>query len=131
MVKSDVTLSSLDERLDGVNTRLDGVNTRLDGVDTRLDGVDTRFDGVDTRLDGVDRKLEQLDQGQSRLQVLIEDVRDDVKKVAEGVDSLNGKFDRVLPAEGEEPVRTDVELLKLGHQDLHRRVTRLERRERH
>jgi hypothetical protein len=67
---------------------------RFDGVDARFDGVDRRLDGMDTRLDGVNARLGVVETEVRHAHVLIEDLRDQVKFVAEGFEMTNEKLDR-------------------------------------
>jgi len=137
--KLDSSLSRLAGRLDGVDTRLVGVDKRLDGVDKRLDGVDKRLEAVDKRFDEVDRRFDRVDDRLDRLDAKVdvktdeakrhatvpfEATRQEIQQVAEGVASLDRKFD--LLAERLPPVVEDVELLKAAFHGLDRRVIRLE-----
>ena len=61
---------------------------RLDGIDGRLDGIDGRLDGIDGRLDGVEGRLTRVEVGQEQL-------RDDLRAVAEGVTGNAERIDRL------------------------------------
>lgn len=58
------------------------VDARFDAVDQRFDAVDHRFDGVDQRFASVDQRF---DEQRRHVGVLIEEVRHDLRAVAEMV----------------------------------------------
>jgi archaellum component FlaC len=113
------------QRFDGVDQRLDKVDQRLGGVDQRLDKVDQRLGGVDQRLGGVDQRLESLETDVRRAYVAVEDLRDDLRLVAEGVTNVNERLDR--NEENASQRFQDIEsLIQQSHQDLDIRVRKLE-----
>jgi hypothetical protein len=65
-----------------VDARFDAVDQRFDAVDQRFDGVDQRFDGVDQRFASIDQRFEEQ---RRHVGVLIEEVRHDLRAVAEMV----------------------------------------------
>jgi archaellum component FlaC len=84
-------------RFDAVDARFDGVDARFDAVDQRFGAVDRRFDGVDQRMD---RLKDRIESARRELGVLIEDVRGDVRAVAEqvvanteAIDELRARLD--------------------------------------
>jgi chromosome segregation ATPase len=81
--------SRVDQRLGGMDQRLDRVDQRLGGMDQRLDRVDQRLDRVDQRLEGMDQRFDTLETDVRKTWVSIEDVRDQVRLVAEGVANNN------------------------------------------
>lgn len=62
---------------------------RFEQVDARFEQVDARFDQVDARFEQVDGRFEQVDEAIRHNRVLIEDVRSDLKLLAEGLVSNN------------------------------------------
>jgi archaellum component FlaC len=83
----DDTLKRSD--LDGLRQDLHRLEKRMDagfeGVDKRLEGVDKRLEGVDKRLEGVDKRLDGLDTGLHRLEIVVDSVKDDVTRIADGL----------------------------------------------
>jgi archaellum component FlaC len=83
----------LDQRFDAVDQQLGAVDRQLGAVDQRFGAVDQRFDAVDQRFDAVDRRFDAVDGRFVSLEaelrrhfgVLIEDVRHDLRAVAEMV----------------------------------------------
>ena len=75
--KPRVTLVSLDRKIDQNTTRLD-----------------RRIDDLDRKVDGLDRKFDELDRKVDKTLVLVEDVRDDVRKMAEYLVVMDHKWDR-------------------------------------
>jgi len=111
----ETRVGDMDTRLTGVETRLTGVETRLTGVETRLTGVETRLSGVETRLTGVETQLTTVVDGQARLETQVagliegqsrleqradkfelaqDDMRDNIKQIAEGHAAIQAHFDR-------------------------------------
>jgi hypothetical protein len=62
---------------------------RFDAVDARFDAVDGHFEAVDRRFEAVDRRFEVLEERvetvRREMGVLVEAVRQDVRRVAEMV----------------------------------------------
>ncbi len=86
----------------------------------RFDGINQRFDGIDERFDAIDGRLRHVE-------ILGEENRHQTQIVAEAVAETvsDSKFEafRSEVAAGFADLR---ELLRASHQDLDRRVTRLE-----
>ena len=76
-----VTLASLDRKINQNTARLD---RRVDESTAHLDG----------RIDNLDRKFDVLSRKFDRTQMLAEEVRDDVRKVAEYLVVMDQKWDR-------------------------------------
>jgi archaellum component FlaC len=71
---------------DDVNGRLDRVEGRLERVEDRLERVEDRLERVEVKVDDLDRKVEGLDGKVEGLKIQFEQVREDIKKLGEGVD---------------------------------------------
>lgn len=84
------------------------------------------FANVDQRLVNVDQRLEALETDVRRAYVAIEDLRDDVRLVAEGVTNANERLDRHRE---ETSQRFDglESLLHRSYEDLDSRVRKLEK----
>lgn len=104
MRDDSVRIDELDARLSG---RIDDLDTRMSG---RFDALDARMDGVDDKINRVEARLDAKIDGVDRsLRVQIEDLRDQIRFVAE-VQSVHGeKLDRVA---------SDVDVLKTGVSEL-------------
>ena len=79
--KPRVTLASLDRKIDESTARLD---RKIDQSTARLDG----------RIDGLDRKFDELDRKVDKTRVLVEDLRGDVRNIAEYLVVMDQKWDR-------------------------------------
>ena len=84
-------------RFDAVDGRFAAVDRRFDAVDGRFDAVDRRFDAVDQRFDALEQRVEAV---RREMGVLIEDVRHDLRAVAEqvaanteAIDDLRARLD--------------------------------------
>lgn len=71
------------ELLQAILNKLETIDTRLDGVDARLDKVDARLDRMDARLDGMDTRLDRLEVGQT-------EIRRDIARLDQKIDTLSG-----------------------------------------
>jgi predicted nuclease with TOPRIM domain len=74
----EMKVDRLETRFDSLERRFDGLELRFDGLETRFDGLETRFDGLEARFDGLEARLG------AKIDVQMEEVRDLVKKTAEG-----------------------------------------------
>jgi hypothetical protein len=68
-------------------TLMDFLATRFARIDARLDVIEARLDGLDGRQTAVETRL-------ARSEVLWESVRDEIRRVAEGVIAVNERLDR-------------------------------------
>jgi archaellum component FlaC len=141
-----------------VNARLDGHDARFDAIDARLDAHDARFDAIDARFEQVDASIESLrhhtderfDQAmrhtdaqfadaKGQAGIVAEGLRHQIQLTAEGINMLEGRFERL-----EQHVTSEINEIKSGlpisfkqlndrmhnlevdNADLHSRVERLE-----
>src|SRR5207244_3317207 len=78
---------TIDRRFDTVDQRFDAIDQRFEGMDLRFEAIDRRFEGIDQRFDGIDQRFDTLDERidavRRELGVLVEDVRHDLRAVAE------------------------------------------------
>ena len=121
--KSQVTLTSLDRKLDASVERLAAkVDMSVEQLDKKIDTLDFKVDGSIARLDA---KLDvRFDETQRHARVLNEETKQEIRQVAEGVAALDEKFDLMLKRLPR--VENDVELLKVASRGLDRRVGDLE-----
>ncbi len=87
-------IAYLDDKFASIDRRFDGVDRRFDGVDRRFDGVDGKFASIDRRFDGVDRRFDETEEQVRHTTVVVEEIRSEVKAVAEGHEMLDAKMDR-------------------------------------
>ena len=78
-----------------VRERFAAVEQRFDAVDRRFDAVDLRFDAVDRRFEVFERRFDDL---KRHVTIMVEDVRDDIRIVAEGYGAMNTRVDRLADA---------------------------------
>ena len=83
-----------------------------------------RFDRVDQRFDRVDQRLEALETDVRGAYVAIEDLRDDVRLVAEGVVNVTEQISQ-KHAEVSQRISDLESLLRQSYQDLDTRVRKL------
>ena len=109
----------LDQRFGSVDQRLDRVDHRLDSVEHRLGGLESRLDGVEERLGGVDTKV-------GRLGVEVEQVKSNLRAVAEGHSVIYHGIDERYEhsQQGVDEVRS---MLKVWNQLLTSRLDSVER----
>lgn len=92
--RMNTRFDGMDRRFDAMDRRFEVVDQRFDAIDRRFDGMDQRFDGVDKRIDGVDHRIDGLEATVHKQGVLLEEMRSDIKGVAEGVAMCNERMDR-------------------------------------
>jgi chromosome segregation ATPase len=120
----DRTAEKFDERLDRLDEKLDRRAGELDG---RLDHLDLRTDEIDKRLDRLDEKLDRRTEEIKRhFNVVAEELRSQIRTVAEGFVATNERLDRfeVQMSEGFDDVKS---IIRLSFGDLDRRVQSLEK----
>ncbi|BAE84832.1 hypothetical protein [Desulfitobacterium hafniense] len=65
------------ELLQGINQQVQGINQQVQGIDQRVQGIDQRVQGIEQRVQGIDQRLRKVE-------VSIDDIRKDIKILAEG-----------------------------------------------
>ena len=127
----------LEERFDRqeqrLNARFDRIEQRLDGHDQRFEQIDRRFEGIDRRFDEVNDRIEEVKRHSG---VLIEDLRYQVRLVAEGFATfVEGRYAQDQTRiderfnETQALVRTSFEHLTRQDDQLRQRVENLEQRD--
>jgi len=100
--KVEKRLDQVEKRLDQVEKRLDQVEKRLDQVEKRLDQVEKRLDKVEMRLEQIEIRLEKLESRMDRLEIelrelkeefhrrgiMMEEMYDHIKIMAEGFSAI-------------------------------------------
>lgn len=93
------------ERPERLETKIDRLEIGFDGLEARFDGLETRFDGLATELAAVETRLGdridaqgvtlggRIDAQGRKFDVQMEQLRDDMKKFAEG---LGGRLDAIV-----------------------------------
>jgi len=122
----------LDERFGRIEQRLDGHDQRFEQIDRRFAGIDRRFEGIDRRFDEVNERIEEVKRHSG---VLIEDLRYQVRLVAEGFATfVEGRYAQDQARiderfnETQALVRTSFEHLTRQDDKLRQRVENLEQR---
>jgi len=127
----------LEERFDRqeqrLNARFDRIAQRLDGHDQRFEQIDRRFEGIDRRFDEVNDRIEEVKRHSG---VLIEDLRYQVRLVAEGFATfVEGRYAQDQTRiderfnETQALLRTSFEHLTRQDDQLRQRVENLEQRD--
>jgi len=93
--KVTVRVDRLDTKIEKLTERVDGLDTKVDGLDGRVAGLDTKVAGLDTKVDKLTSSVEGLDSRVHSLTIMHEDMRDDMKRIADGVAGTGGRFDRL------------------------------------
>jgi chromosome segregation ATPase len=105
-----------------VDERFEAIDRRFEAVDKRFEAVDRRFEAVDRRFEAVDKRF---DEAKEHTSALFERLRDDIRKVAEGVAAQTTALDTFREEIARDRARLDARL------DNHEaRLTTLERRRR-
>src|SRR5438270_1435439 len=104
---------------------------RFDQIDARFDQIDARFEQVDTRAAGLKQHIDETARRiEVHVDIAIEDLRKDIRGVAEGVLTFDEKLDREaadIRAEMRQGFADTQAMLRVSRNDLDRRVTKLER----
>jgi len=128
----------LDERFNRIEQRLDGHDRRFEQIDRRFEGIDCRFEGIDRHFDGIDRRFDEVNERIEEVKrhsgVLIEDLRYQVRLVAEGFATfVEGRYTQDQARiderfnETQALLRTSFEHLTRQDDQLRQRVENLER----
>src|SRR5713101_2502967 len=84
----DERFNRIEQRLDGHDRRFEQIDRRFEQIDRRFEGIDCRFEGIDRHFDGIDRRFDEVNERIEEVKrhsgVLIEDLRYQVRLVAEG-----------------------------------------------
>jgi chromosome segregation ATPase len=121
----DQRFSALDQRFEQIDQRFDQVDRRFEQIDQRFGQVDQRFGQVDQRFEQMDQRFEKMETEVRRAYVAIEDLRGQVRQVADGVANVGEQLSR----HREEVAQRfdDGEALnRRSYEDLDSRVHRLE-----
>jgi hypothetical protein len=99
-------------------------------IDDRFEKIDSRFEKIDERFDKVDSKFVEFKEDIiHQFHVISKDVISKIQLVAEGVATLNEKFDRRiddLEEKNEEHHKDILAAVKFSYAELDRRITTLE-----
>lgn len=119
----DKRFASLEQRVgDQVQTLREETAQGFSSVERQVQAF---RDETQQKFSGVDQRLDNLETDVRRAYVAIEDLRDDVRLVAEGVTNVNERLDR--HEENTSQRFTDLEsLLRHSYEDLDTRVRKLE-----
>lgn len=125
----DQRFSSIDRRFEEAAQQLQALRdetvSQFSRIDERFGRVDQRLEGMDQRFEGMDQRFDTLETDVRKTWVSIEDVRGQVRLIAEGVASNNEQ----LGLHRVEVSRRFDELESLTHNayvNLEERVRRLE-----
>ena len=112
------------ERFSETRKQFAAIAQRFDQIDARFEQVDTRAAGLKQHIDETARRIEV------HVDIAIEDLRKDIRGVAEGVLTVDEKLDREaadIRAEMRQGFADTQAMLRVSRNDLDRRVTKLER----
>ena len=84
----------MDARFDAIEARLDRLEARMDRLEARMDRLEARMDGLEGRMSGLEVRQDALETRLTRSEVLWESMRDDLRRVAEGVVAVDERLDR-------------------------------------
>ncbi|MES1242104.1 MAG: hypothetical protein ABUT39_10830 [Acidobacteriota bacterium] len=87
--------------------------------------LDKRFSYLDKRFDAVEERLEKVEKDTSETRILVEDLRDEVQLVAEGLMGVVESF-KAHRAEVSEEIKGIRVFVQQSYSDLDRRVRILE-----
>src|SRR5438067_34465 len=85
LIKLDDRVVTLTGRVGGVDERMARVEERVVGVDEHMARVEERVAGVDDHVVRVEERVAGVDVRVHQTKILVEQLTDDVKQIAEGV----------------------------------------------
>ena len=105
---------NVQEAIGGVERRLEAHDERFDAIERRFDAMDQRFDAMDQRVDALQTESrEGLAENRRHFGVLHEDLRDQIRLIAEGFATTNERIDRLEIGMHTEFARVDGRLRRL------------------
>ena len=106
------------------------LDPKFQKMDERFENMDTRFEKIDEQFKKVDSRFTEFREDiVHQFHIISEDVISKVQLVAEGVATLNEKFDRridELEKKNEEQHKDILAAVKFSYAELDRRITTLE-----
>ena len=78
----------LEEPLDRIEVKIDRMTSQVDGLHGKVDGLEAKIETLTSRVEGLDTRVH-------RLTVINEDIRDDVRRIADRVAGTSDRFDRI------------------------------------
>ncbi|HWP99544.1 MAG TPA: hypothetical protein VNK92_03650 [Vicinamibacterales bacterium] len=110
----DVRFQQVDARMDRLEERMDRLEARMDRLEERMDRLEARMDSLETRVDRLERRMEEGFEAQkTRTDALFEQVRSEIRLVAEAVVNLTNEVRQALDRPGEHGKRLDDHELRL------------------
>ena len=85
---ADGRLGQIEGRLDKVEKRLDQVEKRLDKVEMRLEQIEIRLEKLESRMDRLEIELRELKEEFHRRGIMMEEMYDHIKIMAEGFSAI-------------------------------------------
>lgn len=109
-----------------MNERFEQVETRIVRIEIRLDQIEERVEKVETRLGQVAERIREVDDRVHLTQISVEDLRSDLRMIAEGVMSNDEKI-ITLREEVSRMLNEMGVTIRQTYQDMGDRVRRVER----
>ena len=114
---------ALDPKFKKIDERFEKIDHQFQKIDSRFEKTDEQFDKVDSRF------VEFKEDITHQFHLISEDVISKIQLVAEGVATLNEKFDRridELQKKNEEQHKDILAAVKFSYAELDRRISTLE-----
>ncbi|MEA2571329.1 MAG: hypothetical protein QOI24_3330 [Acidobacteriota bacterium] len=92
----DGRFEKMDGRFEKIDARFEEMDGRFEKIDARFEKMDARFENIDARFDKTDAKIdEKFEEAKRHFGVVADGLRSHMQTVAESVDVVDRKIDRV------------------------------------
>ena len=90
----DARFDRIEARMDALEGRMGALEGRMGALEERMGALEGRMGALEGRMDVLEGRTGALEGRLTRSEVLWESMRDDIRRVAEGVVAMNERLDR-------------------------------------
>ncbi len=96
---------NFDKRFEDIDKRFWDIDKRFGDIDKRFGDIDKRLEDIDKRFENTDKRFESIERNMDTMRFILEnEIRDNIRLVAEGHLDLYRKMEEVLKTSNEKEI---------------------------
>ncbi len=101
----DKRFGDIDKRFEDIDKRFEDIDKRFLDIDKRFGDIDKRLEDIDKRFENTDKRFESIERNMDTMRFILEnEIRDNIRLVAEGHLDLYRKMEEVLKTSNEKEI---------------------------
>ena len=101
----DKRFEDIDKRFEDIDKRFEDIDKRFGDIDKRFGDIDKRLEDIDKRFENTDKRFESIERNMDTMRFILEnEIRDNIRLVAEGHLDLYRKMEEVLKTSNEKEI---------------------------